>query len=464
VHLDKDGKAKAHGDKKSAASYGEKTYLDKIVFDTDSINFDVISFNKGYLEDLTEQAKKHDAKIKFTEDVKLQTKSFADVSDFFTVKGVDLQQFDKSKIVEAVNKLLFDKATEDLVIGGVSFTKAEVQDKMLTTVASKGDEVTYEALKQAKEIFVKSRGRSKEARTQELRRLTKLVKAENPDLPGWKRADLVKLDTALINDHILKPQSSISAKSDKHLAFYFKAGTVKNKAETSLVRRDGTRFNGKLLDSPMEVAIDCVDFTFLVQQAEFVGVDPDDAVEKSWILQKSPELKSAWEKHKKHADEIDAKFMEEALKKTNGDEEKAREIANFVPNVERYRMTWKDIIRYGSKGEIDLGWADGFAGADHKNEKWKKYFYEVQVPRDEIKFESRFTPRWNNYYAIYFTITALHGLHIIGGGIVLGYYMFCPNMFRENPTWLANRVEIGGLFWHFVDLVWIFLFPILYLM
>ena len=37
-------------------------------------------------------------------------------------------------------------------------------------------------------------------------------------------------------------------------------------------------------------------------------------------------------------------------------------------------------------------------------------------------------------------------------------------LYRRNPEWLANRVEVGGLFWHFVDLVWIFLFPILYLM
>jgi heme/copper-type cytochrome/quinol oxidase subunit 3 len=37
-------------------------------------------------------------------------------------------------------------------------------------------------------------------------------------------------------------------------------------------------------------------------------------------------------------------------------------------------------------------------------------------------------------------------------------------MLREDPEHLANRVEVGGLFWHFVDLVWIFLFPLLYLL
>ncbi len=103
----------------------------------------------------------------------------------------------------------------------------------------------------------------------------------------------------------------------------------------------------------------------------------------------------------------------------------------------------------------------GFAGASHKEYEFPK----VSIPRENIDFESNFTPRWNTYYAIYFTITGLHGLHVIGGIIVLGYYLFFgKKMYDSNPEWLANRVEVGGLFWHFVDLVWIFLFPILYLM
>jgi heme/copper-type cytochrome/quinol oxidase subunit 3 len=89
----------------------------------------------------------------------------------------------------------------------------------------------------------------------------------------------------------------------------------------------------------------------------------------------------------------------------------------------------------------------------------------MTVPREEIRYASKFTPSWNNYYAIYFTITGLHGLHVIGGAIVLLYYLlFGRKMYLSNPEWLANRVEVGGLFWHFVDLIWIFAFPIFYLM
>jgi len=54
---------------------------------------------------------------------------------------------------------------------------------------------------------------------------------------------------------------------------------------------------------------------------------------------------------------------------------------------------------------------------------------------------------------------------VVAGALVLAYFLFMDGrMLRENPEQLANRVEVGGLFWHFVDLVWIFLFPLLYLL
>lgn len=74
-------------------------------------------------------------------------------------------------------------------------------------------------------------------------------------------------------------------------------------------------------------------------------------------------------------------------------------------------------------------------------------------------------PSHNNFYAIYFTLTGLHALHIIGGVIVIGYFLlFGHKLWYENPDYYTNRIECTGLYWHFVDLVWIFLFPVLYLM
>lgn len=89
----------------------------------------------------------------------------------------------------------------------------------------------------------------------------------------------------------------------------------------------------------------------------------------------------------------------------------------------------------------------------------------ISVPRDQIKFMGNHGPRYGNYYAIYFTMTALHGLHVVGGALVLLFFVvFGKKLYLKNPEHLANRVEVGGLFWHFVDLVWIFLFPIMYLL
>lgn len=74
-------------------------------------------------------------------------------------------------------------------------------------------------------------------------------------------------------------------------------------------------------------------------------------------------------------------------------------------------------------------------------------------------------PSFNTFYAIYFTLTGLHGLHIIGGIVVMGYFLG-PGaaLWKKNPEMFTNRIEATGLYWHFVDLVWIFLFPVLYLL
>jgi cytochrome c oxidase subunit III len=74
-------------------------------------------------------------------------------------------------------------------------------------------------------------------------------------------------------------------------------------------------------------------------------------------------------------------------------------------------------------------------------------------------------PGHSTFLAIYFTLTGLHGLHVIGG-VVVNSYLAGPGarMWQTEPERFTNRVEVSGLYWHFVDLVWIFLFPALYLL
>lgn len=81
------------------------------------------------------------------------------------------------------------------------------------------------------------------------------------------------------------------------------------------------------------------------------------------------------------------------------------------------------------------------------------------------KFEHGLYPSTSTYFAIYFTLTGLHALHIIGG-IVVNAYLWGPGskMWKTDPERFTHRIEIAGLYWHFVDIVWIFLFPLLYLL
>ena len=81
------------------------------------------------------------------------------------------------------------------------------------------------------------------------------------------------------------------------------------------------------------------------------------------------------------------------------------------------------------------------------------------------KFELHHYPSTDNFYGIYFTLTGLHGLHVLGGILVNLYLLIRgARLWKTNPKQLMGRVEAAGLYWHFVDLVWIFLFPSIYLL
>ena len=74
-------------------------------------------------------------------------------------------------------------------------------------------------------------------------------------------------------------------------------------------------------------------------------------------------------------------------------------------------------------------------------------------------------PAHSTFLAIYFTLTGLHGIHILGGMAVMLYFIGPgAKLYKSNPDQFVNRIEYTGLYWHFVDLVWIFLFPVLYLL
>lgn len=92
-------------------------------------------------------------------------------------------------------------------------------------------------------------------------------------------------------------------------------------------------------------------------------------------------------------------------------------------------------------------------------------FLAIKYVEYTEKFHHGYLPSTNNFLAIYFTMTGLHALHVFGGSCVNAYLLGPGSkMWKSHPEQFTNRVESAGLFWHLVDLIWIFLFPTLYLL
>jgi len=68
----------------------------------------------------------------------------------------------------------------------------------------------------------------------------------------------------------------------------------------------------------------------------------------------------------------------------------------------------------------------------------------------------------NVFFSFYFLMTGVHGLHVIIGMTVLGIVLY-KNMNGRYSHWYYTPVENGALYWHLVDLIWIYLFPLFYL-
>ena len=69
-----------------------------------------------------------------------------------------------------------------------------------------------------------------------------------------------------------------------------------------------------------------------------------------------------------------------------------------------------------------------------------------------------YTLQSNTFWSFYYTAAGIHALHVIAGGIIM---LFVAQDAKKNLE--LHRVELIGIYWHFVDIVWIFLFPLLYI-
>jgi len=215
--------------------------------------------------------------------------------------------------------------------------------------------------------------------------------------------------------------------------------------DTTITFRDGTTATGKLTDDKMTLEVDGVDARGVAQSEKSLAFDHrylGEAWQKAFVENRDHHITKFEKDYPTRDKSRSATLQKESLFfKLNSAEPPAEGAAHGAA--------------HGAEAHAPAE-GHGDAHAHHPT---------VVLEKKDFTFFSNFTPKLNTYYAIYFTLTGLHGLHVVAGALVLLYFLVCDGKrLRQDPEHLANRVEVGGLFWHFVDLVWIFLFPLLYLL
>jgi nitric oxide reductase NorE protein len=79
------------------------------------------------------------------------------------------------------------------------------------------------------------------------------------------------------------------------------------------------------------------------------------------------------------------------------------------------------------------------------------------------KFAAGIGMQTNEFYMYYFALTGAHFLHFLGGMAALAFIWFHTRRFASDPGF-TNKIEAIGLYWHMVDLLWIVIFPLLYVL
>ncbi len=74
------------------------------------------------------------------------------------------------------------------------------------------------------------------------------------------------------------------------------------------------------------------------------------------------------------------------------------------------------------------------------------------------EIQAGYTLTSNTFWSFYYTAAGLHALHVLAGVVIMGFVAWDAMRARE-----LHRVELIGIYWHFVDVIWIFLFPLLYI-
>jgi cytochrome c oxidase subunit 3 len=104
----------------------------------------------------------------------------------------------------------------------------------------------------------------------------------------------------------------------------------------------------------------------------------------------------------------------------------------------------------------------GVAFLGIKGMEYSHKFHDNLVPGARFQFEGRDPVHAQLFFSLYFVMTGLHALHMVIGLGIMSVLLWMAWRGRFTKAY-HTPVELSGLYWHFVDIVWIFLFPLLYL-
>jgi heme/copper-type cytochrome/quinol oxidase subunit 3 len=242
-----------------------------------------------------------------------------------------------------------------------------------------------------------------------------------------------------------KGSAAIKLVATAPIKFAAKPSEIFGYTDTTITFRDGTTATGKLADDKMTLEVDGVDARGVAQSENSLAFDHrylGEAWQKAFVENRDHHITKFEKDYPTRDKSRSATLQKESL---------FFKLNSATPPAE-------GAAHGGAHGAEAHAPAEGHGDAH-------AHHPTVVLEKKDFTFFSNFTPKLNTYYAIYFVLTGLHGLHVVAGaGVLLYFLLFDGKRLRQDPEHLANRVEVGGLFWHFVDLVWIFLFPLLYLL
>ena len=140
----------------------------------------------------------------------------------------------------------------------------------------------------------------------------------------------------------------------------------------------------------------------------------------------------------------------------------------------RNTVALKGFLLAEPTGVNGSGFVPGGASMENAEAQWERVHQQAEAeeeaagihaaPGHEVKFQGIINGmQLQMFFVIYFCMTGLHAIHMIIGLGLIAVFLFHAKrgVFTESPN--DQPVEIFGLYWHFVDIVWVFLYPLLYL-